>query len=136
MTAFQGNIILKEYIQCSRTLNYFSSVVAATVTAMSHNYRFSTKIWYFGMSYDHAKTSCPAQCKKNLVFVPYAADMFCHNTKRATNRWHLSWGKDMIQDTYDQTRKSFILEFLYTREYLALRTEQVLHHMRQWGNVT
>ena len=42
----------------------------------------------------------------------------------------------MIQDTYDQNRKSFILEFLYTEEYLALRTEQVLHHMRKWGNVT
>ena len=66
MTAFQG-IILKEYIQCSRTLNYFSSVVAATVTAMSHNYRFLTKIWYFGMAYHHAKTSCPVQRKKNLV---------------------------------------------------------------------
>ena len=67
MTAFQGNIILKEYIQCSRTLNYFSSAVAATVTAMSHNYRFLTKIWYFGMAYHRAKTSCPVQGKKFLV---------------------------------------------------------------------
>ena len=35
----------------------------------------------------------------------------------------------MIQNIYDQNRKSFILEFLYIEEYLALRTEQVLHHM-------
>ena len=36
----------------------------------------------------------------------------------------------MIQNIYDQNRKSFILEFLYIEEYLALRTEQMLHHMR------
>ena len=36
----------------------------------------------------------------------------------------------MIQNIYDQNRKNFILEFLYIEVYLALRTEQVLDHMR------
>ena len=39
-------------------------------------------------------------------------------------------GKNIIQDTYDQDQKSFILEFLYLEEYLALLTEQVLDQMR------
>ena len=36
----------------------------------------------------------------------------------------------MIQDTHDQNRKSFILEFLYLEECLVLHTEQVLDQMR------
>ena len=36
----------------------------------------------------------------------------------------------MIQDTYDWSRKSFILEFLYLEEYLVLRSEQMLDQMR------
>ena len=36
----------------------------------------------------------------------------------------------MIQNIFDQNRKSLILDFPYIEEYLALRTEQVLHHMR------
>ena len=39
-------------------------------------------------------------------------------------------GKNIIQDTYDQDQKSFILEFLDLEEYLALLTEQVLDQMR------
>ena len=68
--------------------------------------------------------------QKMFSFVPYATDIFCHNTKWATNKWDLLWGKDMIQDTYDWSRKSFILEFLYLEEYLVLRSEQMLDQMR------
>ena len=57
--------------------------------------------------------------------------MFCHKPELATNGWGPLWGKDIIQDTYDQDHNSFILEFLD----LALRTEQVLDQMRQRVNV-
>ena len=36
----------------------------------------------------------------------------------------------MIQGNYNQNRDSFILEFLYLEEYLALRIGQVLDQMR------
>ena len=39
-------------------------------------------------------------------------------------------GKNIIQDTYDQDQKNFILEFLDLEECLALLTEQVLDQMR------
>ena len=35
----------------------------------------------------------------------------------------------MTQDTYDRNQKSFILEFLYLEEYLALRSEQMHDQM-------
>ena len=68
--------------------------------------------------------------QKFFSCVPYATDILCRNAKWATNRWDLLWGKDMIQGNYNQNRESFILEFLYLEEYLALRIGQVLDQMR------
>ena len=49
--------------------------------------------------------------------------MFCNNTNEELIDEIFFWRKDIIQDTYDQDQKSFVLEFLDLEEYLVLLTE-------------